>query len=290
MRILALGIAMLCPPAFQGDITGRVIVPAAPIYIRPDATVPLRTAAEGTVFAVVGEEGEWLRVEFEDPQFGRRTGYVLAKFVTIERPELAPMDLSVRPPAPAVDGSTPAPSPSADTGRAPVPTSATVGGLESLGGRLKPNTRLLVYDDLQNRREIRFRDLTGGTLYGEERQGRSYRRSPVAIPGTQIARIQELRSDPIGRGLGIGAAVGGGLALIGAAGCVEIYGHDGTDCAMAALLVYALPGVAIGGLIDWAIKEPVTIYQASQRGAAMSWGIAPVIARGGAGASVLVRF
>lgn len=75
-----------------------------PIYVKPSppaGTLPLRVAAAGTILKVVGEEGEWLQVQFKDPQWGVRTGWVSAVSVTVSRPELQPMDLSVRPVAPA---------------------------------------------------------------------------------------------------------------------------------------------------------------------------------------------
>ena len=72
----------------------------APIYLQPNPPTslpPLRVAAVGTTLKVIGGEEGWLQVEFEDPQFGRRVGWVRSEFVTVRRPELEPMDLSVRP-------------------------------------------------------------------------------------------------------------------------------------------------------------------------------------------------
>ena len=72
----------------------------APVYVAPDASrTPLRTAAAGTVFAVVAEEGAWTRVQFKDPQWGVRVGYVETRLLKFSRPELAPMDLSMNAPA-----------------------------------------------------------------------------------------------------------------------------------------------------------------------------------------------
>lgn len=68
------------------------------IYVVPEASrTPLRTAAQGTRFNVVSEEGEWAKVQFQDPQWGTRTGYVAIKDIRILRAGLEPMDLSVRP-------------------------------------------------------------------------------------------------------------------------------------------------------------------------------------------------
>ena len=70
----------------------------APIYVSapPNVTLgPLRVAAVGTVLRVLGEKDEWLNVEFNDPQYGPRVGWVNRKLVKIDDPALAPMDLSV---------------------------------------------------------------------------------------------------------------------------------------------------------------------------------------------------
>jgi hypothetical protein len=65
------------------------------VYVAPDAArTPLRTAAQGTVFTVLAEQGEWTQVQFKDPQWGIRVGYVATKALQFRRPELEPMDLS----------------------------------------------------------------------------------------------------------------------------------------------------------------------------------------------------
>jgi hypothetical protein len=81
-----------------------VVMEDAPIYVLPDTTrVPLRVVAVNTLLRVVEDAGEWYRVEFQDPQYGIRTGYIQAKQVRVERPELKPMELSVTKPAPSTD-------------------------------------------------------------------------------------------------------------------------------------------------------------------------------------------
>ena len=74
--------------------TGTVIT-VAPIYLQPTSQTPLRVAAVGTVLKVLKEEGDWVQVEFNDPQWGPRVGWVQAKLIEISRPELTPMDLSI---------------------------------------------------------------------------------------------------------------------------------------------------------------------------------------------------
>jgi hypothetical protein len=80
-----------------GQSPTRVVVNvAAPIYIQPDAKlVPLRTAASGSMLNVQVSESGWYRVEFQDPQYGRRVGYIEKRFVSgvAVRPEAA--DLTI---------------------------------------------------------------------------------------------------------------------------------------------------------------------------------------------------
>jgi hypothetical protein len=84
-------------PSAAQDLSATVTV-AAPIFVAPDVTIPLRVAAPNTVLRVLKEEGDWVQVEFQDPQYGRRVGWVKATSLRIMRPELQPMDLSIRDP------------------------------------------------------------------------------------------------------------------------------------------------------------------------------------------------
>jgi hypothetical protein len=78
-----------------------VVLQNAPILLVPDpARQPLRVAAVGTILTAFEEKDGWLRVEFRDPQFGVRGGYIETRFVRIERAALQPLDLSVPQPAP----------------------------------------------------------------------------------------------------------------------------------------------------------------------------------------------
>lgn len=66
-------------PAAENEAT---ILERAPVYLLPDPKrVPLRVLDPGTTVRVLEEAGEWIRIEFPDPQFGPRVGYVLRKFV-----------------------------------------------------------------------------------------------------------------------------------------------------------------------------------------------------------------
>jgi hypothetical protein len=102
---LVYAVALCCAlaiPAETQDVTA-VVVTAAPIYIEPDASrVPLRTAAVNTTLQVVEDRGDWLKVEFQDPQYGRSVGFVQTNKIRVVHPERGPMDLSVAPSTPAV--------------------------------------------------------------------------------------------------------------------------------------------------------------------------------------------
>ena len=132
MRQLPFVILVLCSLcvgsvglAAQAATTASVTT-QAPIYLRPGAETPLRVASVGTLLKVLKEEGEWIEVEFNDPQFGRRVGWVQAKLVRIARPDLQPMDLSVTSPSPtpsrpAADPQDVAPPPAVGAAPAPRP-------------------------------------------------------------------------------------------------------------------------------------------------------------------------
>jgi hypothetical protein len=91
---------ILTGTAFAQDRNTAVAASHTPVFIAPDATrTPLRVAAQGTVFTVVAEEGEWTKVQFKDPQWGVRVGYVATSALRFRRPELEPMDLSATPEA-----------------------------------------------------------------------------------------------------------------------------------------------------------------------------------------------
>jgi hypothetical protein len=93
----------------------------APLFVVPDASrEPLRVAAAGSVLQVIDVQGEWVNVEFQDPQYGRRVGWLQAKFgtISIDDPRLKPMDLSI-PPSPTASTESPATAPQSP---APVPS------------------------------------------------------------------------------------------------------------------------------------------------------------------------
>jgi hypothetical protein len=93
-----LAVAVVAGAASSFAQSTAVVTTAAPIYLVPDSTrQPLRTAAVNTTLRVVDDNGPWLKVEFKDPQFGLRVGYVEAKHVQVQaaRAVQTPLDLSV---------------------------------------------------------------------------------------------------------------------------------------------------------------------------------------------------
>ena len=92
--VVSLACLLAAAPASAQD---AIVTTAAPIFVLPDSNrVPLRTAAVNTRLQVLEEKPEgWVRVEFQDPQFGKRIGFIESRYVKILPPELEPMDLSV---------------------------------------------------------------------------------------------------------------------------------------------------------------------------------------------------
>ena len=70
-------------PVAAGQQQAR-INEAAPVFLLPDATrTPLRTLQPGLSALVERVQGEWVQIIFNDPQLGRRTGWVQLKYVTL---------------------------------------------------------------------------------------------------------------------------------------------------------------------------------------------------------------
>ncbi len=85
------------PPTTPGRepsrIPGRVaesesgtILTAAPVFLRPDSNLqPLRTLDAGTPVKVLQENGDWIRIEFNDRVLGSRVGYVQRKYIQLPK-------------------------------------------------------------------------------------------------------------------------------------------------------------------------------------------------------------
>jgi hypothetical protein len=68
----------------------------APIYAAAQETpTPLRVAAVGTRLRVLSTDRDWVQVEYNDPDLGRRVGWVLLHYISLTSHDLQPMDLSV---------------------------------------------------------------------------------------------------------------------------------------------------------------------------------------------------
>jgi hypothetical protein len=71
---------------------------ASPLFLNPDQRrTPLLTMDAGTVVKVLGTQGEWYRVEFNDHYNGPRVGYVRSENVLADNGQLSPQDLSIVP-------------------------------------------------------------------------------------------------------------------------------------------------------------------------------------------------
>ncbi|RPJ79494.1 MAG: hypothetical protein EHM13_13350, partial [Acidobacteria bacterium] len=122
----------------------------APIYLRASVSqAPLRVAAAGTVLRVLQQQGDWVQVEFSDPQWGRRVGWVQLSLVRIEG--LQPMDLSV----PAVSTGT------QPSGREPEPRPAVERGAERSA---EPSTGDTLADGMLEGEMLAERTRTSGKL------------------------------------------------------------------------------------------------------------------------------
>jgi len=79
------------PPALPGAMpatagTAGFTIAETPVYIRPDATrTPLKTLPRSTPVRVLEELGDWMRIEFQDAQWGRRVGYAQRKTIQLTK-------------------------------------------------------------------------------------------------------------------------------------------------------------------------------------------------------------
>jgi hypothetical protein len=105
----------LLTPSRGGPKTEMAYVQVdAPVFVLPDATrQPLRVAKEGSVLRLLNEDSEWCNVDFDDPQFGRRVGYIQKQYVVVgpgqQRASEATQSARSRPQAPDTAPSTAVP-------------------------------------------------------------------------------------------------------------------------------------------------------------------------------------
>jgi len=72
--------------AAQTGLGTATTIAIAPVYSSTDDSLtPLRVARENSVLRLLEVDGDWCRVEFQDPELGLRVGYVRTRLVRIER-------------------------------------------------------------------------------------------------------------------------------------------------------------------------------------------------------------
>lgn len=100
MRHLTL-VVLLCFTTAVGlcQQSTALVISNAPIYVRPEILpTPLKVAATGTKLKVLKIQGDWTQVEFHDPSFGPRIGWVQRRLVKINQAGVEPKDLSLTEP------------------------------------------------------------------------------------------------------------------------------------------------------------------------------------------------
>jgi hypothetical protein len=70
------------------QLSGRTIA-EAPVFVKQNAKTPLRVLPVGTVLQVLQETGDWTQIEFKDPQWGQRIGWVQRTLIRVSRPQPA---------------------------------------------------------------------------------------------------------------------------------------------------------------------------------------------------------
>ena len=105
-----------------------ITVQSAPLLLYPDERrEPLRVLEPGTVLEVVSQTDDWLNVEYSDPQWGKRLGYVHIRYFT------APQSAPVSPP-PATGTPVPDPPQREIPRRATPPSATTRPAADKAGG------------------------------------------------------------------------------------------------------------------------------------------------------------
>jgi hypothetical protein len=72
----------------EGGVVGSTVVAKQdlPMFVRPGMLTPIVTFPRGTRLKILSVEGDWLMVEYQDRQWGRRVGYVQRRLVTTTEP------------------------------------------------------------------------------------------------------------------------------------------------------------------------------------------------------------
>ncbi len=90
MRSLIVFIALtLCATGATAQIARATVTVEGPVFIRPGVETALKTLTVGTELKVLQEDTGWAQVEFNDPQFGQRVGWVEARLIRTAGDEAA---------------------------------------------------------------------------------------------------------------------------------------------------------------------------------------------------------
>jgi hypothetical protein len=116
MRHLLTVAAILLASVVANGQTIGVVAAKAPIYLdAKESQTPLRVADVGTRLKVLQDAGDWTEVEFQDPQWGARVGWIRTDQLQITRPQNQPTDTA--PPTDAVVARPAVPTPAPDSTR-----------------------------------------------------------------------------------------------------------------------------------------------------------------------------
>jgi hypothetical protein len=87
-----------------------VVETLAPVFLTPTSATPLRQLSPGTIVQILSTQDEWCRIEFNDRQLGRRTGFVRTRHLRGTK--------IASPPSPAPPTRDPQPNPKNTPGNA----------------------------------------------------------------------------------------------------------------------------------------------------------------------------
>ena len=121
MRVLQSSVLLVVVMLFATPVAAQrrtvTVTASAPIFVTPSANQPpLRVAPAGAVLGLLETNADWTHVEFEDPAFGRRVGYIQTKNLRIN-----PAAPSTAAPAANSPAPQPAQTAAARTPEPPVP-------------------------------------------------------------------------------------------------------------------------------------------------------------------------
>src|SRR5262249_49442587 len=116
---LSLLVALLVQPILAQSYPTATTTTRAALYVTPsEHQLPFVTVSERTVLRLLQPGGDWLLVEFDDPLWGRRTGYVRQELVMIADPYATQAKTPSGPSAPQVQ-------PASASAHATAPTTAS---------------------------------------------------------------------------------------------------------------------------------------------------------------------